>query len=177
MEYIGAAVIVLFILYNLFGKKLFNKKLLNSMVERITTPALTYPSDKKEEKIIAMHFYYACLMFTCQKRNLSKFTRTLVDMAFRKTISDVFNYKELPEDVYMKKLQTVFNIIGFLEKYPHPDVLHDLIVTSNKNIKTVNGISLSLDTIDVVTKTNTFYVKCVGPSVDFLLETSKHYPD
>ena len=176
MEYAGAAILVIIIFYKLFGQKYFNKKLLESMIERIATPALAFPSSSKEEKIIAMHFYYACLIFTCQKRNLSRFTRTLVDMAFRKTLTDVYNYKDLPEEVYQKKLSTVFNIIGFLEKYPHPEVLNDLIVTSNKKAKTINGINLTFDTLNVFTKSNNFYIKSVGSSVDFLLETNKQYP-
>ena len=108
MEYIGAAVLILFILYKLFGQNFFNKKLLESMVDRIATPALAYNSNLKEEKVMAMYFYYACLIFTCQKRNLSKMTQTLVDLSFRKTLTDVFNLKDLPRETYMNKLKFVF---------------------------------------------------------------------
>lgn len=177
MEYIGIAVLVVFILYQVIGKKLFSKALMNKMVERIAEPSLKYPSDSKEEIVIAMYFYYACLIFTCQKRNFSKLTRTVVDMAFRKTITDVFNYKELPEEEYMKKLKHVFNIIGFLDKYPHPEVLQDLLSNIKKKANSVNGLNLSFDTVDTYTKACDFYVKRVGNTVDFLIETNKHYPD
>ena len=149
------------------------------MIERISGPAITYQSNSNAEKVIAMYFYYACLIFTCKKRNLSKMTRTLVDLAFRKTITDVFNYKELPEEEYSNKLKHVFDIIGFLEKYPHPEVLQDLINSSNNNSENTKfgGLNLSFDTIDTYTKVSAFYVNKVGPSIDFLLETNQYYPD
>ena len=176
MEYIVVGIIVIFVLYQLFGKSFFGNMLMDKMVERVAAPSLKYPSDSTREIIIAMYFYYACLIFTCQKRNLSKFTRTLVDTAFRKTISNVFKFKELPQEEYLKRLQHVFDIMRFLEEQPHPEVLQDLILSSHKN-ESKFGLNLTFDNLDLFAKACEFYTKKVGPTVDFLLETSKHYPD
>ncbi len=191
MDYVFYAVGIIFILYQLFGKKYFAQKRLDAIVEHIAEPSTKYVSDDAGETSLAMYFYYACLILTCQKRDLSKMTRTVVDMAFRKTLRKVLIYKTITEEIYLNQLKHVFNIVDSLEKSerPAPEVLMNLIIDrkeqldKNPWLNTMDNESKfgwldstdnALDTFAVASE---FYVKRVGPTVDFLLEISKKYPN
>ena len=72
MDYVFYAVGIIFILYQLFGKKYFAQKRLDAIVEHIAEPSTKYVSDDAGETSLAMYFYYACLILTCQKRDTYK---------------------------------------------------------------------------------------------------------
>ena len=57
----------------------------------------------------------------------------------------------------------------------HPEVLTNLIANENK--KGTKFGWLDFDAADTFAMASSFYIHRVGPTVDFLLETSKHYPD